>query len=98
MVKTLYIILYIRLHGKSCFESLSWFLSSQLSIPSFRAIWAGEEGGGGGVVKKRKKNFLIYMEIQKGAVAKSYITNGLLIYDKKLGSPSLYMTLQLLSS
>jgi hypothetical protein len=26
--------------------------------------------------------FLIYKEIQKGAVAKSYLTNGLLIYDK----------------
>jgi hypothetical protein len=31
--------------------------------------------------KKEKKIFLIYKEIQKGAVAKSYITNGLLIYD-----------------
>jgi hypothetical protein len=28
-----------------------------------------------------KKNFLIYKEIQKGAVAKSYMTNSLLIYD-----------------
>ncbi len=27
-----------------------------------------------------KKNFLIYKEIQSGAVAKSYMTNGLLIY------------------
>jgi hypothetical protein len=27
------------------------------------------------------KKILIYNEIQKGAVAKSYITNGLLIYD-----------------
>jgi hypothetical protein len=31
--------------------------------------------------KKREKKFLKYMEIQKGTVAKSYITNGLLIYD-----------------
>ncbi len=31
--------------------------------------------------KKENKIFLIYKEIQKGAVAKSYMTNGLLIYD-----------------
>ncbi len=31
--------------------------------------------------KKEKKSFLTYMEIQKGAVAKSYMTNGLLISD-----------------
>jgi hypothetical protein len=30
--------------------------------------------------KKVNQNFPIYKEIQKGAVAKSYITNGLLIY------------------
>jgi hypothetical protein len=32
---------------------------------------------------KKKKLFphILYKEIQKGAVAKSYITNGLLIYD-----------------
>jgi hypothetical protein len=29
---------------------------------------------------KEKKIFLIYKEIQNGAVAKSYMTNGLLIY------------------
>jgi hypothetical protein len=32
--------------------------------------------------KKENKIFLIYKEIQKGAVEKSYMTNGLLIYDK----------------
>ncbi len=31
--------------------------------------------------KKENKIFLINKEIQKGAVAKSYLTNGLLIYD-----------------
>ena len=31
--------------------------------------------------KKENQNFPIYKEIQNGAVAKSYITNGLLIYD-----------------
>jgi hypothetical protein len=30
--------------------------------------------------KKEKKIFLIYKEIQSGAVVKSYMTNGLLIY------------------
>ncbi len=32
--------------------------------------------------KKEKKIFLIYSEIQSGAVAKSYINNGLLIYGE----------------
>ncbi len=31
--------------------------------------------------KKESKIFLIYKEIQKGSVAKSYMTYGLLIYD-----------------
>ncbi len=30
---------------------------------------------------KKEKIFLIYKEIQKGSVAKSYMTNGLLIND-----------------
>jgi hypothetical protein len=30
--------------------------------------------------KKENKNFLLYKEIQMGAVAKSYMTNGLIIY------------------
>jgi hypothetical protein len=37
--------------------------------------------GASHIDKKEKKIFLIYKEIQKGAVAKSYITNGLRIYD-----------------
>jgi len=32
--------------------------------------------------KKENQNFPIYKEIQNGAVAKSYITNGLLIYGE----------------
>jgi hypothetical protein len=54
---------------------------------------------------KRNQIFLIYKEIQNGAVAKAYMTNGLLIYGELfahfliyLGSPSSYMTLQLLHS
>jgi hypothetical protein len=58
---------------------------------------------------KKKNNFFssysIY-GIQNGAVAKSYMTNGLLIYHGEIfahfliyyvGSPSSYMTLQLIS-
>ncbi len=52
---------------------------------------------------KNEKNVLIYKEIQKGAVAKSYMTNGqrpphillnICAFPHKLGSPSSYMTLQ----
>jgi hypothetical protein len=32
--------------------------------------------------KKENQTFLIYKEIQNGAVAKSYMTNGLLIYGE----------------
>ncbi len=32
--------------------------------------------------KKEKKILLIYKEIESGTVAKSYITNGLLIYEE----------------
>jgi hypothetical protein len=56
--------------------------------------------------KKENQIFLIYWEILNGAVAKSYMTNGLFIYGEIfshfliyiLGSPSSYMTLQLLHS
>jgi hypothetical protein len=34
----------------------------------------------GTLIKKLNKIFLIYKEIQKGSVAKSWMTNGLLIY------------------
>ncbi len=34
------------------------------------------------LIKKTIKIFLIYKEIQNGAVAKSYMTNGLLIYGE----------------
>jgi hypothetical protein len=38
------------------------------------------QGSGQNTDKKENKIFLIYEEIQNGAVAKSYMTNGLLIY------------------
>ncbi len=53
----------------------------------------------------RKKTIFFYKEILNGAVVKSYITDGLLIYEEIicasphiLGSPSSYMTLQRLLS
>jgi hypothetical protein len=56
--------------------------------------------------KKENLIFLIYKEIQNGAVAMSYMTNDLLICGEMfalfliyvLGNPSSYMTLQLLHS
>jgi hypothetical protein len=33
------------------------------------------------LIRKENKIVLIHKEIQKGAVAKSYMTNGFLIYD-----------------
>ncbi len=58
--------------------------------------------------KKENQIFLVYKEIQIGTVVKSYVTNGLLnhphiwgnncAFPHILGSPSSYMTLQLLHS
>ncbi len=56
--------------------------------------------------KKENQIFFIYKEIQNGAVANSYMTNGLLIvygeifcaFPHIIGSSSSYMTLQLLHS
>ncbi len=39
-------------------------------------------GGGGCTDKKENKIFLIYKEIQSGAVAKSYVRKGFLIYGE----------------
>jgi hypothetical protein len=36
----------------------------------------------GTLIKKKIKNFLSYIKIQSGAVAKSYMTNGLNIYGE----------------
>ncbi len=53
--------------------------------------------------KKENQIFFIYKDIQNGAVAKSYMANGLIwgnicAFSHILGSPSSYMTLQLLHS
>jgi hypothetical protein len=42
--------------------------------------------------KKENQIFLIYKEIQNGAVVKSYMTNGLIIYSKYLGKSSYVRT------
>ncbi len=40
----------------------------------------GHTGTDSTLIKKKNRIFPIYEEIQKGSVAKSYMTNGLLIY------------------
>ncbi len=40
--------------------------------------------------KKENQIFLIFREIQNGAVAKSYVTNGLLIYGEKFAHFLIY--------
>ncbi len=42
----------------------------------------GNGGGGRFTDKKENQIFLIYEEIQNGAVANSYVTNGLFIYGE----------------
>jgi hypothetical protein len=44
-------IVHIGEHCNSCFDSLAWLLSSQLSIPAFQAIWGGGRGEGEGGVE-----------------------------------------------
>jgi hypothetical protein len=52
------------------------------SLTVYPQAYFGEGGEGGRECTDKKENqiFLIYKEIQSGAVAKSYMTNGLLIY------------------
>ncbi len=73
----------------------------------YLTIQCGWNNAFGYTDKKENKIFLIYKEIHSGAVAKSYMTNGLLnhhiwgnicAFTHTLGSPSSYMTLQLLHS
>ncbi len=52
-----------------------------LSISSWGALFK-KNIGGVYTDKKEKKILLIIKEIQNGAVAKSYMTNGLLIYGE----------------
>ncbi len=49
-----------------------------------KLVWTGLPGTGGGGCTDKKENqiFLIYEEIQNGAVAKSYMTNGFFMYGE----------------
>jgi hypothetical protein len=42
------------------------------------------------LIKKEDQIFLLYKEIQNGAVAKSYMTNGLLTYREKFAHFLIY--------
>jgi hypothetical protein len=59
-------------------------LDGQLSLPESRSTSHTSSGTLGGQYTDKKENqmFLIYKEIQNGAVAKSYMTNSLLIYGE----------------
>ncbi len=61
-------------NGKTAnlFYSVSIFVNCYFAIPRKEVF----------TDKKEKQVFLIYNEIQSGAVAKSYMTNGLLIYGE----------------
>ncbi len=52
-------------------------LSNDQDTLFFPIIWSPRT-----LIKKGNQIFLIYKEIQNGAVAKSYMTNGLLIYGE----------------
>ncbi len=49
---------------------------------TYPCTYSHREGGEGGTLKRNDKKISSYKDIQKGAVAMSYITNGFLIYDK----------------
>jgi hypothetical protein len=68
-----------------------------------RALKLYRETNKGNPYKYRKKNFLIYKEIQSGAVAKSNMRKGFLIYEEMrkyfpINEESVSMNLQLLHS
>jgi hypothetical protein len=72
--------------GDGCKEGVEQQAAAQLKEAAAEADEDGgevaEEIGPQYTDKKENLIFLIYREIQSGAVAKSYMTNGLLIYDK----------------
>jgi hypothetical protein len=59
-------------------NSICHFTSSQNTNKAVKSQFATFEH----TDKKENKIFLIYKEIQKGAVAKSYMRKGFLIYEK----------------
>ncbi len=52
-------------------------------LPTVRVMWMSSGMFFHCTVKKENKTFLLYKEIQKGAVAKSYMRKGFLIYEEK---------------
>jgi hypothetical protein len=48
----------------------------------FRKVLSSSSSVEATLIKKENKILLIYKEIQNGVVAKSYMTNGLLIYGE----------------
>jgi hypothetical protein len=58
------------------------YFLSPLRTSMFILVWGGGKGGASYTDKNENQIFLIYKEIQNGAVAKSYMTNGLLIYGE----------------
>jgi hypothetical protein len=66
-------------------EALSFMFPFICNLSSIEVVFSSSSKTTGyiGIYTDKKENkiFLIFQEIQKGAVAKSYLTNGLLIYD-----------------
>ncbi len=90
-------------HDRTWWICPGWWASEDSQVPGVWPPLYSKKNTSVGVhtLVKKKENVFIYKEIQNGAVAKSYMTNGLLIYGEifaHFGSPSSYMTLQLLHS
>jgi hypothetical protein len=73
-----FLILYTTLQGKKYILTLaySYFLTKQETSKNVKS----EAVSSSYTDKKENRIFPIYREIQSGAVPKSYMTNGLLIY------------------
>jgi hypothetical protein len=52
------------------------------ALKNLNNVYARYDATGGRICKKEKKIFLIYKDIQNGAVAKSYMRKGFLIYEE----------------
>ncbi len=83
LARVLYSVCVIIYH-KNCFRRLSDCVLGSWTAFSWRfhGLKSPIYGLSTGLCTDRKENqsFLIYKEIQNGAFAKSYMTNGLLIY------------------
>jgi hypothetical protein len=59
-----------------------FYIAGDNSTPYFQLAFIGKKKPGGCTDKKEENIFLIYKEIQSGAVAKSYMRKGFLIYEE----------------